>query len=73
MQKTKKQMSEDYSHKKERKSVPKTAKEQEAAYYSSMSYTKEAPDYVKEDIRIGLEQYKRGECHSVSSFMNKYE
>ena len=30
------------------------AKEQAGAYYSSMFYTKEIPDYVKEDIRIGL-------------------
>lgn len=66
-------MTEDYSHIKKRKQVPKTAKEQVGAYYSSMSYTKEIPDYVKEDIRIGLEQYKRGECRSISSFMNKYE
>lgn len=66
-------MTEDYSHRKKRKLVSEMAKEQEAAYYASMSYTKETPDYVKEDIRIGLEQYKRGECRSISSFMNKYE
>lgn len=44
MQKIKEQMTEDYSHRKKRKPVQKTAKEQVGAYYSSMSYTKSLED-----------------------------
>ena len=29
-------------------------------------------DYVWEDVRIGMEQYKRGECRSVEEFLKKY-
>lgn len=47
-------MTEDYSHRKKGSLYKGAAKEQAGAYYSSMFYTKEIPDYVKEDIRIGL-------------------
>ena len=29
-------------------------------------------DYVWEDVRIGMEQYRRGECRSVEEFLKKY-
>lgn len=29
-------------------------------------------DYVWEDVRIGIEQYRRGECRSVEEFLKKY-
>ena len=30
------------------------------------------PDYVWEDVRIGLEQYRRGECRTMEEFLRKY-
>lgn len=29
-------------------------------------------DYVWEDVIIGMEQYRRGECRSVEEFLKKY-
>ena len=29
------------------------------------------PDYVWEDVRIGLEQYRRGECRTMEEFLKK--
>lgn len=29
-------------------------------------------DYVWEDVKIGMEQYRRGECRSVEEFLKKY-
>ncbi len=29
-------------------------------------------DYVWEDVRIGMEQCRRGECRSVEEFLKKY-
>lgn len=29
-------------------------------------------DYVWEDVRIGMEQYRREECRSVEEFLKKY-
>ena len=29
-------------------------------------------DYVWADVRIGMEQYRRGECRSVEEFLKKY-
>lgn len=55
------------------KQTANIAKEPETSYCSvSALYEKEIPAYVKEDIRIGMEEYSKGECRSVSSFMSKY-
>lgn len=64
-------MADQYSNKDEKTPTPKIVKEQEATYYSGVSYTKEVPDYVKEDILISFEQYRNGLCRSVSSFLKK--
>ena len=44
-----------------------------AAYYTkSMLLSREIPDYVWEDVRIGLEEYARGEYKSISEYLTKY-
>lgn len=40
---------------------------------STTAFDQDLPIHVLEDIRIGLEQYKRGECRSVSEYMAKYK
>ena len=30
---------------------------------------RQIPDYVQEDVRIGLEQYERGECEDAWAFL----
>lgn len=44
------------------------------AYQTSSSTLEEhsLPAHVLEDIRLGLEQYARGECRSVNEYMAKY-
>lgn len=65
-------MPKEYSSKKD-KQTANVAKEPETSYYSASSlYDKEMPSHVKEDIRMGMEQYSKGEYRSVSSFMSKY-
>lgn len=31
---------------------------------------RQMPDYVREDVRIGLEQYERGKCEDAWAFLN---
>lgn len=44
------------------------------ATYGKLSETVQdvVADYVWEDVRIGMEQYRRGECRSVEEFLKKY-
>lgn len=44
------------------------------AAYGKLSETVQdvVADYVWEDVRIGMEQYRRGECRSVEEFLKKY-
>lgn len=60
---------EEEKNKKENDKV----KEPMATYYTkSMLLDREIPDYIWEDVRIGLEEYNRGECKPVSEFLAKY-
>ncbi|MBP7874987.1 MAG: hypothetical protein KA023_09395 [Bacteroidales bacterium] len=43
-----------------------------AAYHSKCDLLKrEIPDYVWEDVRIGMEQFERGECRPIELFLKK--
>ena len=52
----------------------KTEMHEPVAAYGKPSETVQnvIPDYVWEDVRIGLEQYRRGECRGVEEFLKKY-
>ena len=56
--------------KKENKEENSIAKEPMAAYHTKADMlAREIPDYVWEDVRIGMEQYKRGECTDAFEFL----
>ena len=56
-------------------SEPQVVKEPDVCYgqVATEACGVDIAEYVWEDVRIGMEQYKRGECNSVSSFLKKYD
>lgn len=59
--------------KKEDNKDKKEVREPAATYQTKAAMlAREIPDYVLEDIRIGIEQYRQGECKPVSEFLAKY-
>lgn len=49
------------------------AREPIAAYHSKCDLLKrEIPEYVWTDVRIGMEQFERGECRSIELFLKKH-
>lgn len=57
-------------NKKENKKENSEVREPVAAYHTKANMlSREIPDYVWEDVRIGMEQYKRGECMDAFDFL----
>lgn len=56
--------------KKEDKKENSEVREPMATYHTKADMlAREVPDYVWEDIRIGMEQYRRGECIDAFEFL----
>lgn len=59
--------------KKEDKKENSEVREPMATYHTKADMlAREVPDYVWEDIRIGMEQYSQGKCRPVNDFLAKY-
>lgn len=56
--------------KKENKEENSEVREPMATYYTKADMlARDIPDYVWEDVRIGMEQYRRGECTDAFEFL----
>ena len=46
---------------------------EEPAVCMEQSVSADVPEYVWEDVHIGMQQYQQGMCISINEFLKKYE